>query len=557
MNESLARTVVRTRAFVGSRASATGGVVLFAVLATIVLTYPLALGMSELGRLRLTDGRWSIWVVNWVAHALTTAPLQLYEANIFHPHPHALALSEPNIGAGILAAPASLLGGNPIATHNVAVFFSFVLAVLGAFLLARHLTGNRSAGAAAAIAFAFCPYVFSHTAHIQLLMTAGLPFTLLALHRFVDERTPGRAAALGAVIAAQALSCAYYGILAGLLAAFGVVFFAASRRLARDRTFWLGAAGAAALAALVVLPFFLPHLTAQRASGFARTLNDARIFSADWRSYLASASWAHRWMLPLLGQWKEPLNPGFLVASLGIAGVWHGLRPAAGEARRRDIVVFYALVTGLACWLSFGPGGGLYTALYRAVPVFSFLRAPSRFGIAVSLGLAMLMAIAIDALSRRGREWRVAMAAAPFLVAAELAVVPLQLERMPAVPAVYRVLAAQPRGPVAEFPFYGGRQVEFNALYMLFSTYHWQPLLNGYSDNFPPDFHALAQTLQTFPSPEAFKALDDRLTRYIVVHYPRYSKEHAADVKARLDVFQPRLRLVVRADTIELFELMR
>ena len=145
MNESLARTVVRARASVGSRASATGGVVLFAVLATIVLTYPLALGMSELGRLRLTDGRWSIWVVNWVAHALTTAPLQLYEANIFHPHPHALALSEPNIGAGILAAPASLLGGNPIATHNVAVFFSFVLAVLGAFLLARHLTGNRFA----------------------------------------------------------------------------------------------------------------------------------------------------------------------------------------------------------------------------------------------------------------------------------------------------------------------------------------------------------------------------------------------------------------------------
>ena len=540
------------------RAVEFGGMVVFAVLATTVLTYPLPLGMSELGRMRLTDGRWSIWVVNWVAHALTTAPVQLYEANIFHPHPHALALSEPNIGAGILAAPASLIGGNPIATHNVAVLVSFVLAVLAAFLLARHITGNRFAAAAAAIAFAFCPYVFSHTAHIQLLMTAGLPFTLLALHRFVDERTPGRAAALGAVIAAQALSCAYYGILAGLLAGFGLVFFAVSRRLARDRAFWLGAAGATALAALVVLPFFLPHLSAQRASGFARSLNDARIFSADWRSYLASASWAHRWMLPLLGRWKEPLNPGFLVAALGIAGVWLGLRPAAaGDERRRDIVVFYALVTGLACWLSFGPGGGLYTALYRAIPVFSFLRAPSRFGIAVSLGLAMLMAIAISALSRRGREWRIAMAAAPLLVALELAVVPLQLDRMPAVPIVYRFLAQQPRGPVAEFPFYGGRQVEFNALYMLFSTYHWQPLLNGYSDNFPPDFYELAQALQTFPSPDAFKALDERQTRYIIIHYPRYSPDHADDVKVRLDPFLSRLRLIARADTITLYELTK
>ncbi|MGH9313513.1 MAG: hypothetical protein ACRD1S_09975, partial [Vicinamibacterales bacterium] len=203
------------------------------------------------------------------------------------------------------------------------------------------------------------------------------------------------------------------------------------------------------------------------------------------------------------------------------------------------------------------PGGGLYTVLYRAVPVFSFLRAPSRFGIAVSLGLAMLMAIAIDRLSRRGGGWRIGVAAAPLLVAAELAVIPLQLDRMPAVPVVYRFLASQPRGAVAEFPFYGGRQVEFNALYMLFSTYHWQPLVNGYSDNFPPDFYELASTLQTFPSPEAFRALDERQTRYVIVHYPRYSAEHATDVRGRLHTFQSRLRLIARADTIELYELSK
>jgi hypothetical protein len=547
----------RGSADVSCRASEIGRVVLFAVLATVVLTYPLVLGVSELGRIRLSDGRWSIWVVNWVAHALTTAPGQLYEANIFHPYPHALALSEPNIGAGVLATPIYLIVRNPIAAHNVVVLASFVLAAVGAFFLARYLTGNRLAAAAAAIAFAFCPYVFSHTAHIQLLMTAGLPFTLLALHRFVDRRTFGRAAALGVVIAAQALSCAYYGILSGLLAAFGVVFFAVSRRLSRDRTFWLRAACAAGLTALIVLPFFLPHLEAQRASGFVRSLNDARIFSADWRSYAASASWGHRWMLSLLGRWKEPLHPGFLTATLGLAGVWLGMRSGAGADRRRDLVVFYALVTCLACWLSFGPGGGLYTVMYRAVPVFSFLRAPSRFGIAVSLSLAMLMAIAIDALTRRGRGWRIGLAPLPVFIAAELAVVPLPLDRMPAVPDVYRILATQPRGAVAEFPFYGSRQVEFNAVYMLFSTYHWQPLLNGYSDNFPPGFLQLAETLQTFPSVDAFKALDDRQTRYIIVHYPRYSNEHAADVKKRLDAFQSRLRLIARADTIVLFELTR
>ena len=53
--------------------------------------------------------------------------------------------------------------------------------------------------AIAAIGFAFCPFVFAHTAHIQLLMTAGLPFSLLAFHRAADRPTVGRGAALGAV----------------------------------------------------------------------------------------------------------------------------------------------------------------------------------------------------------------------------------------------------------------------------------------------------------------------------------------------------------------------
>jgi hypothetical protein len=538
----------------GRRPLEIGGVALVAIAATVLLTYPLAFGVADLGRLRLSDGRWSIWVVAWVAHALTSNPLRLYEANIFHPHPHALALSEPNIGAGILAVPGYLVFGDPLAAHNTAVLASFVLAVVSAYALACHLTTSRTGAMAAGFAFAFCPYVMSHTAHIQLMMTAGLPLTLLTLHRFVDRPTLARAATMGAVIAAQGLSCAYYGILAGLLAGAGVVFFGVSRRLLRERRYWVGAAAAALVSVAIVFPFFLPHLAAQRASGFARTLNDARIFSADWRSYLASAAWAHRWMLPLLGHWKEPLNPGFLVAACATAGVWTGSRSSRDD-RPRDVTIFYVLVTALACWISFGPGGGLYTVLYRAIPVFSFVRAPSRFGIAVALGLAILMAIAIDVLSRRGRGWRIGLAVVPVLVAAEVAMAPLRLDAMPPVPTVYRLLAEQPRGAVAEFPFYGGRQVEFNAVYMVFSTYHWQPLVNGYSDNFPPDFTNLASTLQSFPSPEAFQALTDRQTRYIVVHYPRYAADQATEIRKRLALFQTRLRPIARADNIELYEL--
>src|SRR5258708_19772793 len=76
--------------------------------------------------------------------------------------------------------------------------------------LVRYLVADRRAAVVSAIAFAYCPYLSSHLPHIQLLWTAGLPFAALAFHRLADRPGPGRAAALGLVIAAQAYFCRYY-----------------------------------------------------------------------------------------------------------------------------------------------------------------------------------------------------------------------------------------------------------------------------------------------------------------------------------------------------------
>ncbi|MCA1586431.1 MAG: hypothetical protein LC791_17220, partial [Acidobacteria bacterium] len=102
---------------------------------TTLLTYPLVVKLDRLGRLNTDDGRWSIWVVSWVAHALTSQPLNLYDANIFYPHRNTLAFSEANIGAGAIGAPVWLITHNPYATHNVVVVVSFVISIMGAYYL--------------------------------------------------------------------------------------------------------------------------------------------------------------------------------------------------------------------------------------------------------------------------------------------------------------------------------------------------------------------------------------------------------------------------------------
>src|SRR5918993_158369 len=120
-------------------------VVLAATALTIALTYPVAFRIDRIGRVDTDDGRWSIWVVAWVAHALTSQPRALYDANIFYPHRYALAFSEANLGAGIVGAPVWAATHNPYTTHNVVFLASFVFAFLGAYALARYLTGSRIA----------------------------------------------------------------------------------------------------------------------------------------------------------------------------------------------------------------------------------------------------------------------------------------------------------------------------------------------------------------------------------------------------------------------------
>ena len=513
----------------------TAALTLLAIALSIYFTWPMALHPAGLGRVAMGDGQFSIWNVAWVAHALTTPGVDLFDANIFYPHRGTLAYSEPNLGAGVLAIPAYLLTGNPYAAHNSAVLISLAASVVTMFLLARRLTGSPEASIVAAIVFAFCPFLFARTAHIQLMMMAPLPLALLLFHRFADAPTAGRAVALGAALGVQALFCSYYGVLGGLLVALGILVFAVTDGRWRQPRWWMLAAVAAGASALTVLPVLWRYLHLQNETGFTRTLGEASVYSADWRAYFASSAFAHRWMLPLLHRWNEVLFPGFVASVGGLIGMVVAFGRQNTHAQR-STAIFYTLVLGLALWSSFGPVAGLYSVLYYAVPVFSLLRAPARFGLAVTLALAVFTAIGAAALFERisypRRRW--AAAGIALLAIAELST---RIPYLPArdVPEPYRVLARAHRGAVAEFPFYHRPEDRFrHTLYMLGSTWHWQPMINGYSDFVPPDFSEGAVRLAGFPSPEGFAWLRERRARYVVFHLGLYDVSSRESLRQRI-----------------------
>jgi hypothetical protein len=95
-------------------------------------------------------------------------------------------------------------------------------------------------------------------------------------------------------------------------------------------------------------------------------------------------------------------------------------------------------------------------------------------------------------------------------------------------PPVYRWLAEQPaQDAVVELPMldsYGAakRPAFHESVYMLYSTLHWKPLVNGYAGIEPRAHARLRELLRAFPSPESLAALRAGGARYVIVHRKGY-----------------------------------
>jgi hypothetical protein len=389
---------------------------------------------------------------------------------------------------------------------------------------------------------------------------------MLAFHRLVDAPSVQRSIVLGVTLWATALACAYYGIFAGLMVSLGTVLFAVTRRLWRSVDYWVAIGLAAFVSIALTVPFFLPYIYVQQEMGFARTLDDARQYASDFGAWGASAAWSHRWWLPMLGDYREVLFPGLIITALAMATIvmqFSGKRMAdnaapAANRMSRDVVLLYVLIALLAFWSSFGPDAGLYRVFYEALPIFTFLRAPGRMGVMTTFAFSVLAAGSLASLlGRTTRRWMVT-AAVGLLSVAELAGMPLsQFRESEPLSPVYQRLAMLPRGAVVEFPYWYQRS-DFprHAYYMLNSTSHWFPLVNGYSDHIPADFRQSVVPLSSFPTRESFRLLAAAGARYVVFHTHMYDSRSRVRLTERLATYSAYLRPIAQEGPVWLYEIV-
>lgn len=219
---------------------------------------------------------------------------------------------------------------------------------------------------------------------------------------------------------------------------------------------------------------------------------------------------------------------------------------------------FYALLGLVSLWTALGPRFGLYAVLYRVVPGFDLVRVPSRFATLTVLALAILAGFGLERLSRR---WPRLAPVVLVLVLGEFWLAPLDARPYEVeIPAIDQWLATQGgRGPIVELPVAdprdGPRAASLHSTYMLHSTAHWRPLVNGYSGFTPASHELLFRHLVNFPDERSLDALEEIGVRYAVVHPDLYSPSEWPAVEERLRDSVLRLRLVHREEDGLLFEL--
>lgn len=522
------------------------------VLLACAHTWPLASDPAHLSRVDNGDAMLNMWTIAWVAHQLPRDPVHLFDANIFHPERLTLAYSEGMIVQGVMAAPIIAVGGSPVLAFNLTLIAGLALTGWAFCLLVHRWTGSWGAAYTSGSLAAFNSHVLVRLIHLQTQHVEFIALMLFALDRVIVSTRARDAVWLGVAFALEGATSLYLLVFSIWMLLFAVLA-RAGEWLRRQPARTIGClALAGGTATLLASPYLLPYFLLYRRSGFERAVSENELYSGSWRDYLSSGSRLH------YGLWSQRFTdvtasatfPGFIaLALLVLAFTW--------PDTRRDPRVRMCAAAALGCALvSMTPATPIFSTLYDVIPLFHVIRVEARLGQIVLLMIAVIAGFAVAGLGRRiqdARPWPIVAVSLCVLVNLEAIRAPLGYRQFNGISEVYDTLARSPGAVVAELPFPPPVAFFGNAGYMLNSTRHWRPILNGYSGFRPASYGDTYTALRGFPDVTALTALHDRGVTHIVVHEAAFS----AESRDRFDAIArtPSLQLIAQDGDILVYRL--
>jgi hypothetical protein len=489
---------------------------------------PIPMRVPGLGNLELADIELNAWILSWVQHSLLTNPAGLFDPNIFHPAERVLVQSEHMVSVAATLLPVRLFSDDALVLHLVALLSSSLGLSLATLGLVRWITGSNAAAVVSGLVSLLMPWRFTELTHVQLLGVQAFPIVWWGIVRCTEPDVgKGPRIALALALAYQLLASFYLAyFLSMTCAALGVALLVLGR-IDRPAAGRLGLS--LAPGALALLAFAWPYLEWSRGPGFqAGAIVDTTLKSLDVvRLTAPSVPWRGL-RYPFETTYQIP----FAVLALAVLAIPAARRPEASVRQKILVLGLWLASLGgfvleLGRVLELGPVRIPLPAAFLAqwIPGFDQLRGPLRWAIPIGVAMPVLAGLGLAQLLRGARAARAVAVASIGLLALELIPPPLPTrdlwEGRADHRAAYAALAARPPGPVAVLPWHleSMRDLSASSHYVLGTTLHWKPILNGHSGYFPPGYDLLRRVAQELPSPAGVLRLHALSgVRFLLVH---------------------------------------
>ena len=455
---------------------------------TAVMTFPLIASWRTslpAGSGDLWQNYWNFW---WWKQCLLEGLNPLRTEVLFHPSGVDLVFHTHSPFNQILAMPVNLLFGEA-AAYNSCVLLALTLSGFGTYLLVRELTGSAPAGFVAGLVFAYFPQTLEQTLeHLNLFSTQFIPLSLFYLARWSKSLRRMDAVAFGACFGLNALCSWHLGVKLALVVAPWVVWIAWRNR---DRWTTLGRhiGMAAALATLLVLPFFVPmvSLMAEGSEYFNkgpvnRGIDASYLFTAPYANPVFGGLVLSRYLDRAYQASGFVCYLGLVPFALAAVAAWRRVRGTAGWIALFVLGVVLALGAHLLWDGSGYQSVALPFAALESLPVLGNLRVANRFLLLAGLGLSVLAGYGWKSLRLKSK---LALPVAALVLLAEYSWLPFPMQEVEFSPLLKQV--AERPGAVLDVPFHQRSRTVHN---MASQTVHAKPISGGYLTSYPPEVEA-------------------------------------------------------------------
>lgn len=317
------------------------------------------------------------------------------------------------------------LGLSPVSTTQVILVSSFWLAGFAMYVCASRILGSSSAGLIAGLAYLFNQVFLSQVTeahHYFLIGCAIFPLLFLALYRAVNDLD--RRSGIVLPVVAYIFGTVAAPNLVMIASIFLILFFLTYILIARGWS-WVRRGYSVMVAAVCLILILLPTVLMKYSAGGTPVLatyypiEQARLYSSYtiYHSFVLASSEntfiyssdIHQWTF-ISSLWVVGLIVAIVIPLTALLSIL--------VKEKRHMVISFVVPMAIFIVLATGtnpPFGGLFTYLFKNVPLMDSLRVYSRFHLMTGFAMAMLLAVTfvhikdIDAwLSRRvkGRKGR-------------------------------------------------------------------------------------------------------------------------------------------------------